>query len=60
MKKRLVMFIAAAVVSVLLLAGCATVQGTVAGAGIGYMMGDAEFGARVGFTAGAIHDIFGY
>ena len=37
--------------------GCAT-GGTVVGAGIGAIAGDAEMGAAVGFTAGAVHDIF--
>jgi hypothetical protein len=30
----------------------------VVGAGIGAIAGDAEMGAAVGFTAGAVHDIF--
>ena len=41
------------------LAGCATVGGTIVGTGIGAMMGDAELGATVGMTAGAVQDIFG-
>ena len=39
-------------------AGCATVQGTVLGAGVGYVFGDAEMGAAVGATAGMIKDIW--
>ena len=43
----------------LVLVGCATVGGTVVGAGIGALAGDAEMGAAVGATAGAVVDIFG-
>lgn len=39
--------------------GCATVGGTLVGAGIGSMYGDADMGAKVGMTAGAVVDIFG-
>lgn len=56
MKKTLMIF---ALCSVLALTGCATIGGTVAGAGIGYMLGDAELGAAVGMTSGAVVDIFG-
>lgn len=47
--------------SVLLTAvvGCNTIGGTVAGAGIGYVMGDAEWGADVGATVGLVKDIWG-
>ena len=41
------------------LVGCATIGGTVVGAGIGAIAGDAEMGAAVGATAGAVVDIFG-
>lgn len=41
------------------LAGCNTIGGTLAGAGIGYVMGDAEFGADVGATVGLVKDIWG-
>lgn len=41
------------------LTGCATVGGTLVGAGIGAIAGDAEMGAAVGATAGAVVDIFG-
>jgi hypothetical protein len=57
MKERMKMFIVAAVL--LVMAGCATVGGTVVGAGIGAIAGDAQAGAAVGMTAGAVHDIFG-
>jgi hypothetical protein len=57
MKERMKMFVVA--VMLLVVAGCATVGGTVVGAGIGAMAGDAEAGAAVGMTAGAVHDIFG-
>lgn len=43
----------------LLLAGCATVGGTLVGAGIGAIAGDAKMGAAVGATTGAVIDIFG-
>jgi len=43
----------------LFLAGCATVGGGLVGAGIGAIAGDAEMGAAVGMTAGAVVDIFG-
>ena len=57
MKHRIKMFIAAAILMVVI--GCATVGGTIVGAGIGAMAGDAEMGAAVGMTAGAVVDIFG-
>lgn len=47
------------VLSVLALAGCATVGGTLVGAGIGAIAGDARMGATVGATTGAVIDIFG-
>ena len=56
MRKTLMIF---ALCSVLALTGCATVGGTMAGAGIGYLLGDAELGAAVGMTSGAVVDIFG-
>ena len=40
------------------LAGCETTRGAVLGAGIGYVFGDAEFGAQVGATTGLIKDIW--
>ena len=43
----------------LVLVGCATVGGAVVGTGIGALAGDAEMGAAVGATAGAVVDIFG-
>lgn len=45
--------------TLLILAGCATVGGTLVGAGIGAIGGDAEMGAAVGLTTGAVVDIFG-
>lgn len=53
------MKIFATTVLLLVMIGCATVGGTVVGAGIGAMAGDAEMGAAVGMTAGAVVDIFG-
>ena len=41
-----------------LIVGCATVRGTVMGAGIGYVLGDAEYGAQVGATTSLIRDIW--
>ncbi len=41
-----------------IIVGCATVKGTVMGAGIGYVLGDAEMGASIGATAGLIKDIW--
>ena len=40
------------------LVGCNTIRGTVMGAGIGYVLGDAEMGATIGATAGLIRDIW--
>ena len=45
--------------SFLFVVGCATVGGGLVGAGIGAIAGDAEMGAAVGLTAGAVVDIFG-
>ena len=41
-----------------LLIGCATIKGTVMGAGVGYLFGDAQMGAQIGATAGLIKDIW--
>ena len=41
-----------------LIVGCATVKGTALGAGVGYVLGDAEMGAAIGATAGMIKDIW--
>ena len=57
MRKLMIAILAVAAVG--LVAGCATIGGTVVGAGIGALAGDAEMGAAVGMTAGAVHDIFG-
>lgn len=43
----------------LVVSGCATVGGSLVGAGIGAIAGDARMGAAVGATAGAVVDIFG-
>jgi len=43
----------------LLVTGCATIGGTLVGAGIGAIAGDAKMGAAVGATTGAVIDIFG-
>ena len=45
--------------TLLVLTGCATVGGGLVGAGIGAIAGDAEMGAAVGATTGAVIDIFG-
>ena len=57
MKRRLTMLIAA--VMLLMAVGCSTIKGTVVGAGIGALAGDAKMGATIGMTVGAAHDIFG-
>jgi hypothetical protein len=41
-----------------LIVGCSTIGGTVLGAGVGYMLGDAELGAGIGATAGLVKDIW--
>jgi hypothetical protein len=41
-----------------LIVGCATVGGTLMGAGVGYVLGDAELGASIGATAGLVKDIW--
>ena len=40
------------------LIGCATVKGTVLGAGVGYLFGDAQMGAELGATVGLVKDIW--
>ena len=50
--------ISLAVLLSLALLGCATVKGTALGAGIGYVLGDAQTGAAIGATAGLIKDIW--
>ena len=57
MKKRMKYGILILLLSVV--AACATVGGTVVGAGIGALAGDPLMGAAVGGTAGAVVDIFG-
>lgn len=50
------------IIPVLLMAafliGCATVKGTVLGAGVGYLFGDAQMGAEIGATVGLVKDIW--
>jgi hypothetical protein len=55
MKKKIVTLVAVASFAV----ACATVGGTLLGAGIGAIAGDAALGAAVGGTAGAVVDIWG-
>ena len=57
MKKRILTLMA--VVCLSMTASCSTVGGTIVGAGIGSIAGDAELGAAVGFTAGVVQDLFG-
>jgi len=57
MKKRILNLSTAALFA--LVTGCATVGGTLVGAGIGAIAGDAKMGAAVGATTGAVIDIFG-
>ncbi len=56
MKNKHAIFLVSLAASVIV--GCATVKGTVMGAGIGYVLGDAEYGASIGATAGLIRDIW--
>jgi len=56
MKKKLAILPVCLVAAALI--GCATVKGTVMGAGVGYLFGDAEMGAQIGATAGLIKDIW--
>ena len=37
-----------------LIVGCSTVKGTLMGAGIGYVLGDAELGAGIGLCGWAL------
>ena len=55
MKRRIVGILAIITLTV----ACATVGGTLVGAGIGAIAGDAQLGAAVGATAGAVVDIWG-
>lgn len=47
------------ILALIIVTGCATIGGTMVGAGIGALAGDAAMGAAVGGTAGAVVDIFG-
>jgi hypothetical protein len=38
--------------------GCASVGGTIYGAGVGYVLGDADMGAAIGATAVLVKDIW--
>ena len=55
MRRRIAHVLAIAALTV----ACATVGGTLVGAGIGAIAGDAQMGAAVGGTAGLVVDIFG-
>ena len=55
MRRRIASVLAIALLTV----ACATIGGTLVGAGIGAIAGDASLGAAVGGTAGAVVDIFG-
>ena len=57
MKLSIRMIILAAILGIF--TACATIGGTLVGAGIGAIAGDAEMGAAVGMTSGALVDIFG-
>ena len=56
MKKKQKMLLVSLAAS--LIVGCATIKGTLYGAGIGYVLGDAEMGAAIGATAGLVKDIW--
>ena len=56
MNKKYTNFLLALVASLII--GCATVKGALYGAGIGYVLGDAEYGAQVGATVGLVKDIW--
>ena len=56
MNKRLAYFLVS--LAACLIVGCATVKGTILGAGVGYVLGDAELGASIGATTGLIKDIW--
>ena len=51
--------IAALLAVISLTLACATIGGSLVGAGIGAIAGDAALGAAVGATAGAVVDIWG-
>ena len=55
--KKIKLFCAA--LALVAVGGCNTRGGAVMGAGIGYVMGDAEWGADVGATVGLVKDIWG-
>lgn len=56
MKRKLNVLLIGLVAAMVL--GCATVRGTVLGAGVGYVFGDAELGASIGATTGLVRDIW--
>ena len=56
MKRTYRLFLVSLVAS--LIVGCATIGGTIMGAGVGYVLGDAELGASIGATAGLVKDIW--
>ena len=49
-----------AIFSLIVLAGCSTVAGSVIGGGIGSAMGNAQMGRGIGAAVGMIDDIWGY
>jgi hypothetical protein len=57
MRKRILIILA--VICFSMTSSCGTIGGTIVGAGIGSIAGDAELGAAVGFTAGIVNDLFG-
>lgn len=56
MNKRCAIFVVS--LAACLIVGCATIKGTVMGAGVGYVLGDAQLGASIGATTGLIKDIW--
>jgi len=56
MRNKLTLFLL--VLALTAVAGCATVRGTILGAGVGYMFGDADMGAEIGATVGLVRDIW--
>ena len=56
MKRKYALILASLAAS--LIVGCSTMSGAVYGAGVGYILGDAELGASIGATAGLVKDIW--
>jgi hypothetical protein len=57
MKRQGILLIGA--ILLFIVVGCVTVCGTLVGAGIGAIAGDAEIGSAVSMTVGVVVDIFG-